>query len=109
MASLLDTLADRSAVKEPRLHTPAGLGQEQKQAWRAGHIPGATCWDWKAMLWDDARRDFPAPEEFARRCGQAGRWAACAIPRRMQAAGAAGSGAAAPGGAARASDQRTSR
>ena len=34
--------------------------------------PGAVCWDWKEMLWDAARRDFPAPEEFARRCGQAG-------------------------------------
>ena len=24
------------------------------------------------MLWDSHRRDFPAPEEFARRCGAAG-------------------------------------
>jgi thiosulfate/3-mercaptopyruvate sulfurtransferase len=50
----------------------AGLGQEQKQAYRAGHIPGAVCWDWKEMLWDAVRRDFPASEEFARRCGQTG-------------------------------------
>jgi thiosulfate/3-mercaptopyruvate sulfurtransferase len=55
-----------------RLIEIAGLGQEQKQAYRAGHIPGAVCWDWKEMLWDGARRDFPSPDEFARRCGQAG-------------------------------------
>lgn len=50
----------------------AGMGQEEMQAYKAGHIPGAACWDWKDMLWDPHQRDFPAPEEFARRCGAAG-------------------------------------
>lgn len=50
----------------------AGLGQEQMQAYKAGHIPGAVCWKWKEMLWDERARDFPAPDEFARRLGAAG-------------------------------------
>ena len=50
----------------------AGTGQDQMQAYKAGHIPGAVCWLWKDMLWDSHRRDFPAPEDFARRCGAAG-------------------------------------
>jgi thiosulfate/3-mercaptopyruvate sulfurtransferase len=55
-----------------RLIEIAGMGQEDRQAYRAGHVPGAICWDWKQMLWDSHRRDFPSPEEFARRCGAAG-------------------------------------
>lgn len=50
----------------------AGLGQEQMQAYGGGHIPGAYGWDWKSTLWDSHSRDFPAPEEFARRLGAAG-------------------------------------
>lgn len=50
----------------------AGTGQEGRQAYREGHIPGAVSWDWKDMLWDDRMRDFPAPAEFARRLGGAG-------------------------------------
>ena len=55
-----------------RLIEIAGMGQENRQAYRAGHVPGAVCWDWMAMLWDSHRRDFPDPEEFARRCSAAG-------------------------------------
>jgi thiosulfate/3-mercaptopyruvate sulfurtransferase len=50
----------------------AGMGQEQMQAYKAGHIPGAACWKWKDMLWDARMRDFPAPDEFARRLGATG-------------------------------------
>ena len=50
----------------------AGMGQEQMQAYKAGHVPGAACWPWMQMLWDTHTRDFPSPEEFARRCGAAG-------------------------------------
>ena len=50
----------------------AGMNQDEMQAYKAGHIPGAVCWKWKEMLWDPLRRDFPAPEDFARRCGAAG-------------------------------------
>lgn len=50
----------------------AGLGQENFQAYRAGHVPGAHVWDWKQMLWDSHVRDFPSPAEFARRLGAAG-------------------------------------
>ncbi len=44
-----------------------GPGQYDK-----GHIPGALYWEWKEMLWDPLKRDFPTPEAFARRCGEAG-------------------------------------
>jgi thiosulfate/3-mercaptopyruvate sulfurtransferase len=55
-----------------RLIEIAGLRQDEMQAYKAGHVPGATCWKWKDMLWDSHARDFPAPEEFARRLGGAG-------------------------------------
>lgn len=50
----------------------AGLWQDDMQAYKAGHVPGAICWRWKEMLWDPLRRDFPDPDEFARRMGAAG-------------------------------------
>jgi thiosulfate/3-mercaptopyruvate sulfurtransferase len=50
----------------------AGMGQDDLQAYKAGHVPGAVCWKWKEMLWDSHRRDFPDPQEFARRCSAAG-------------------------------------
>lgn len=50
----------------------AGSGQDEMQAYKAGHIPGAVCWRWKDMLWDSHRREFPTADDFARRCGEAG-------------------------------------
>jgi thiosulfate/3-mercaptopyruvate sulfurtransferase len=50
----------------------AGMNQDQMQAYKAGHVPGAVCWPWKEMLWDSHIREFPATDEFARRCGAAG-------------------------------------
>lgn len=41
-------------------------------AYEEGHIPGALGWNWKDALWDPLRREFPTPEEFARRLGNAG-------------------------------------
>lgn len=55
-----------------RLIEIAGMGQDDMQAYKAGHVPGAVCWKWKEMLWDPYMRDFPSPEEFAGRCGAAG-------------------------------------
>jgi thiosulfate/3-mercaptopyruvate sulfurtransferase len=55
-----------------RLVEIAGLGQDDMPAYKAGHVPGAACWRWKDMLWDDRKRDFPDPELFARRMGEAG-------------------------------------
>jgi len=50
----------------------AGLGQDELQAYKAGHVPGAYAWKWKDMLWEAPIRDFPSPQEFARRLGAAG-------------------------------------
>lgn len=50
----------------------AGLGQDELQAYKAGHVPGAFGWKWKDMLWEAPVRDFPSPQEFARRLGAAG-------------------------------------
>jgi thiosulfate/3-mercaptopyruvate sulfurtransferase len=55
-----------------RLIEIAGLFQDDMAAYRAGHVPGAVCWKWKEMLWDARMRDFPSPDEFARRMGAAG-------------------------------------
>jgi thiosulfate/3-mercaptopyruvate sulfurtransferase len=73
-AALVDPawLAARGNDPNVRLIEIAGLGQDDMPAYRAGHVPGAVCWKWKEMLWDERRRDFPAPAEFARRLGNAG-------------------------------------
>ena len=55
-----------------RLIEIAGSGQEDMSAYKAGHVPGAVCWDWMEMLWDSHRRDFPDRDDFARRLGAAG-------------------------------------
>jgi thiosulfate/3-mercaptopyruvate sulfurtransferase len=65
-------LAARKGDPGVRLIEIAGSGQEQMQAYRAGHVPGAVCWLWMQMLWDEYKRDFPAPDDFARRLGAAG-------------------------------------
>lgn len=50
----------------------AGIGQENLQAYSTGHVPDAHPWKWKDMLWESHKRDFPSPQEFARRLGAAG-------------------------------------
>lgn len=65
-------LASRAADPDVRVIEIAGLGQEDQRAYQEGHVPGASCWAWKDMLWDSHNRDFPAPEDFARRLGAAG-------------------------------------
>jgi thiosulfate/3-mercaptopyruvate sulfurtransferase len=74
MSALVDPawLHRRRNDPKVRLIEIAGLNQDEMQAYRAGHVPGAVCWKWKEMLWDSHRRDFPDPGEFARRCGAAG-------------------------------------
>lgn len=48
------------------------INWHDKNAYEEGHIPGALGWNWKEMLWDPDMRDFPTPEVFAERLGQAG-------------------------------------
>src|SRR4249920_3606770 len=74
MSALVDPAWLHRRRNDPavRLIEIAGMNQDEMQAYKAGHVPGAACWKWKEMLWDPFRRDFPTPEEFARRCGAAG-------------------------------------
>jgi thiosulfate/3-mercaptopyruvate sulfurtransferase len=74
MSALVDPAWVHRRRNDPavRLIEIAGMNQDEMQAYKAGHVPGAVCWKWKEMLWDPLRRDFPDPEEFARRCGAAG-------------------------------------
>jgi thiosulfate/3-mercaptopyruvate sulfurtransferase len=55
-----------------RIIDVAGLNQDEMQAYKAGHVPGAQCWLWKEALWDSHKRDFPDPAEFSRRMAGAG-------------------------------------
>ncbi len=63
-----------SRANDPNLRIidVAGLNQDDMQAYKGGHVPGAQCWLWKSALWDRHRRDFPDPVEFARRMAAAG-------------------------------------
>lgn len=38
----------------------------------AGHIPGATGWDWTSQLQDQVRRDIPTQAQFEKLCSDAG-------------------------------------
>ena len=55
-----------------RLIEIAGMTQDDLQAYRAGHVPGAAGWKWKEALWDSHMREFPSPEDFAARLGAEG-------------------------------------
>jgi thiosulfate/3-mercaptopyruvate sulfurtransferase len=61
----------QARLDDPNVRIVA-LNWRGRQDYERGHIPGAVYWEWKDMLWDPLRRDFPTPEEFARRCGAAG-------------------------------------
>ena len=50
----------------------AGMRPEDVDVYHRGHVPGAHSRKWLEMLWDSHERDFPSPEEFARRAGAAG-------------------------------------
>jgi thiosulfate/3-mercaptopyruvate sulfurtransferase len=65
-------LADHAGDPKVRLIEVAGLGQEEMPAYRAGHLPGASGWKWKDMLWDSHMREFPSPQAFAKRLGEEG-------------------------------------
>jgi thiosulfate/3-mercaptopyruvate sulfurtransferase len=65
-------LEDNRSERDICLVEIAGMQQDNMQAYKAGHVPGAVCWKWKEALWDERMRDFPSPEDFARRMGAAG-------------------------------------
>jgi thiosulfate/3-mercaptopyruvate sulfurtransferase len=58
-------------LSDPNVRVLA-LNWRGRDDYDSGHIPGAIYWEWKDMLWDTYDRDFPSPELFAQRCGEAG-------------------------------------
>jgi len=64
-----DWLAERLDDPGLRLIQVDWVGTE---AYDQQHIPGAIGWNWKEWLWDPITREFPTPEEFARRCEENG-------------------------------------
>lgn len=48
------------------------INTENTSAYEKQHIPDALGWEWKRMLWDSSSREFPSPDEFARRMAQNG-------------------------------------
>lgn len=46
--------------------------QPDRAAWFRGHIPGSRYVWWKDFCWDPTERQFPDPEEMARRVGDLG-------------------------------------
>ena len=54
-------------LDDPRLRV-FELNSAATDSYDAAHIPGAQGWQWKDWCWDAEMRDFPTPEEFARRC-----------------------------------------
>lgn len=50
----------------------AGIKPDDVEAYKTGHVPGAYSWKWQEMLWDTHTRDFPSPEDFARRMSESG-------------------------------------
>lgn len=73
-SSLVDTAWFAAHKDDPDvcLIEVAGLRPDDVEAYKAGHVPGAHSWKWQQMLWDTHKRDFPSPEDFARRMGKAG-------------------------------------
>ena len=63
-------LAERLA--SPGLRVIEVASVNDAAAYRAGHIPGAVWWYWKAALWHDTDREFPTPEAMASRLGRVG-------------------------------------
>jgi thiosulfate/3-mercaptopyruvate sulfurtransferase len=58
-------LADRLGAPGIRVIEVASVADDA--AYRAGHVPGAVWWYWKAALWHDTDREFPTPEAMGRR------------------------------------------
>ena len=63
-------LAER--LESPGLRVIEVASVNDAAAYRAGHIPGAVWWYWKAALWHDTDREFPTPEAMASRLGRVG-------------------------------------
>jgi thiosulfate/3-mercaptopyruvate sulfurtransferase len=65
-----DWLAHR--LNDPAIRVIEVSSLPSDETYRAGHIPGAVLWYWKDALWHETDREFPLPEEMARRLGSIG-------------------------------------
>jgi thiosulfate/3-mercaptopyruvate sulfurtransferase len=63
-------LAER--LESPRVRVIEVSSQNDDSSYRAGHIPGAAWWYWKAALWHETDREFPGPETMSCRLGRLG-------------------------------------
>ena len=63
-------LAERLGSSRVRVIEVASVNDDS--AYRAGHIPGAVWWYWKAALWHKTDREFTTPETMARYLGRIG-------------------------------------
>lgn len=69
--SLVDTDWISNHIGDPQIRL-IEIDWDELKDYQEGHIPGASGWYWKSALWDPFERQFPSPEEFARRLGSAG-------------------------------------
>lgn len=70
-AALVEPSWLEAHLGDPNLRVIA-LDWQGRDSYDESHIPGALYWNWKEMLWDPLKRDFPSPEVFAERCAAAG-------------------------------------
>ena len=71
-ARLVSTAWLAERLGAPRLRVIEISSVDDAAAYRAGHVPGAAWWYWKAALWHESDREFPTPAEMSRRLGRIG-------------------------------------
>jgi thiosulfate/3-mercaptopyruvate sulfurtransferase len=59
-------------LDDPAVKVIAVLARDASSDYTDGHVPGAIRWFWKDALWHDTDREFPTPDEMARRLGGVG-------------------------------------
>jgi thiosulfate/3-mercaptopyruvate sulfurtransferase len=58
-------------LDDPAVKVIEVLASDESSDYADGHVPGAVRWFWKGALWHETDREFPAPDEMARRLGGA--------------------------------------
>ena len=71
-APLVSTAWLGDHLKDPAVRIIEVGDMSSPDIYREGHIPSALHWPWKESLWDDLRREFILPADFARLMGKSG-------------------------------------